>query len=277
MSREASNDLTASPVPDSRKVRLPDEKDLVISLTIPTLNEEKFIAQMLGQLARQSFRKFEVIVIDGGDKGPSTDRTAEIARSMGAKVFLLRRGGIVDARNLGAHMSLGEIIVFTEADASPPPRWLETIYKQFDDETLAVAGPGIPRGGSTFVRLEYAVYNALRYIVGRLPKPLQHVSASGYNIAIRRDVFEKVGGFSFYPANDDGLLGREVAMLGKTKFSREAYVWISSRRFDNMGFFGANLHYVYVLENFLNFLAPILRPVRHRSAKTFRARAGVGK
>jgi cellulose synthase/poly-beta-1,6-N-acetylglucosamine synthase-like glycosyltransferase len=172
-------------------------------------------------------------------------------------------------------MSLGEIIVFTEADARPPPDWIRTVLNQFDELTVAVAGPGIPYDGTSLVTFEYAIYNALRQIISRLPHPFRHLSASAYNVAVRRETFETIGGFSYYPANDDGLLGRRVAMIGKTKFCPEAYVWISARRFKGMGILKANLHYLYVLENFLNFLAPLLRPLRERSGITFRKRRGI--
>lgn len=246
-----------------------------LSVVIPTLNEEKLIAQALRYLANQSYRDFEVVVVDGGDSGPSIDRTVSVARSMGARVLSSKRGGVVDARNVGGHMSLSDIIVFTEADARPPTNWLKTILSQFDDSTVAVAGPGIPFDGTRLVMLEYAFYNTLRYLVSRLPHPFMHLSASAYNVAVRKEIFEQIGGFRHYPANDDGLLGRQAAMVGKAKFCPEAYVWISARRFKGMGILRANLHYLYVLENFLNFLAPLLLPLRQRSAMTFKKREGI--
>jgi glycosyltransferase involved in cell wall biosynthesis len=254
---------------------LPQRRSTTFSIAIPTLNEERLIQKVLGCLANQTYRGFEIIVVDGGDRGPSTDRTVNVARSMGARVISLNRGGVADARNLGASVSLGDVIVFTEADARPPPDWLTIILNQFDESTVAVAGPGIPYDGTRLVMLEYAFYNALRYVVSRLPHPFKHLSASAYNVAIRRDVFEQIGGFSYYPANDDGLLGRRAAMVGKAKFCPTAYVWISARRFKGMGIIRANLHYLYVLENFLNFLAPVLRPLREKSGITFSKREGI--
>lgn len=249
----------------------------LISIAIPTLNEEKFIARALRCLSRQTYRRFEVIVVDGGHAGPSKDHTVETARKFGAKVLVAAQGGVADARNLAYSIALGKIIIFTEADVRAPPTWLENVKKQFDDDTIAIAGPGIPEDATPLVQLEYSIYNALRFILSRLPRPAKHLSASAYNFAVRKDVFQRVGGFNaLYPANDDGLLSRKVAMIGRTKFCPDTYVFISARRFNSMGFLRANLHYIYVLENFLNFLEPFLQPLRRRSARSFQARLGVG-
>jgi glycosyltransferase involved in cell wall biosynthesis len=220
---------------------------------------------------------FEVIVVDGGDGGPSTDRTVTIATEMGAKVMILREGSVVDKRNVGGRASLGDIVVFTDADTQPPPSWLRTIVSSFDPDAIAVAGPGIPLGGTSLVNLEYGAYNALRTIMSKLPRPFYHFSASTYDVGVRKSVFERIGGFQEYPGNEDGLFGRKLALFGKVKFCPEAYLYISARRFAGMGFMRANLHYAYVLENFLSLLAPVLRPLRLRSAVTFHKRLGISQ
>ena len=54
----------------------------LVSVVIPAYNEEKYLPACLEALSRQTFRDFEVVVVDNN----STDRTAEIARSLGARV-----------------------------------------------------------------------------------------------------------------------------------------------------------------------------------------------
>jgi hypothetical protein len=94
---------------------------------------------------------------------------------------------------------------------------------------------------------------------------MKHFSPSAYNLAIRKKVFEKTGGFSsFNLENIDGLMGRQLLFAGKTKFSPRSYTFISTRRWKKLGFIRTNLHYIYVLENFLNLLEPLLKPLKMR-------------
>jgi len=237
----------------------------LVSVIIPTLNEEHFIGTLLIGLKRQTYSNFEVIVVDGGEKGPSSDATVPIAKSFGARTLIRRSGTHADARNVASSMAAGEILIFTEADTYPPPDWLTSIVRSFRATTIAVAGPGIPLNAPRMVMLEYAIYNALRAVVSRLPRPLKHFSSSAYNVAIRRQAFEKIGGFSSLTLeNIDGLLGRRLLLLGKARFSSPAYTFISTRRWQKLGFIRTNLHYIYVLENFINLLEPLLKPLKER-------------
>ena len=71
---------------------------------------------------------------------------------------------------------------------------------------------------------------------------------------MKKTYFEKTGGF-IPDINGDGLMGGKLTELGRVKFSNNAKVFISARRFQKMGFFKFSTHYFYVIENFL----PILR------------------
>jgi len=58
-----------------------------------------------------------------------------------------------------------------------------------------LAGPGYPYDAPLFGEIEYMIYNIIRGIVSSLTNPLSRFMPSGYNLAIRRDVFLKVGVF----------------------------------------------------------------------------------
>lgn len=245
----------------------------LVSVVIPTFNEAGRIEQVIGALHKQTYPNFEIIIADGGSKGLSTDGTVERAKRLGAEIIPVREGHVSEARNVGSLAGLGEIIVFTEADTLPPRTWLSLLIDEFDDDVLAVAGAGIPYDGTLLVSIEYAFYNSLRLVVSRLPRPLGHFSPSANNFAVRKGAFEKAGGFSSnLMPNDDGLLGRKLRMMGETKFSLRAHTFISARRWRKLGFVGTNLHYLYVLENFLNFTGPMLRRFKVKSQQAFETR-----
>ena len=76
-----------------------------ISVIIPALNEEKYIGNVLDALRKQTFKDFEIIVVDGN----STDRTREIAKKS-AKVIIEKRPRIGLARNTGAKLAKADLL-----------------------------------------------------------------------------------------------------------------------------------------------------------------------
>ncbi|QQG47102.1 MAG: glycosyltransferase family 2 protein [Candidatus Woesebacteria bacterium] len=83
-----------------------------VSIIIPTFNEEKTIADCLLSLAKQTYKDFEIIVVDDG----STDQTLQNLKDFKIKTFSQNHKGPAVARNLGAEHSKGKILVFVDAD-----------------------------------------------------------------------------------------------------------------------------------------------------------------
>ena len=83
----------------------------MLSIIIPTLNEEKYLPKLLESIKKQSFKDYEIIVADANSK----DKTRKIARDYGCKIT---SGGILPAvaRNNGAKKAAGEILLFIDAD-----------------------------------------------------------------------------------------------------------------------------------------------------------------
>lgn len=92
----------------------------VISIVIPTLNEEKGIGKTIDSINREYFKKnkwdLEIIIVDGN----SIDKTREIAKDHGAKVILEKRKGYGRAYKTGLSQAKGDIIVTGDADATYP-------------------------------------------------------------------------------------------------------------------------------------------------------------
>ncbi|MFH0889589.1 MAG: glycosyltransferase [Candidatus Aenigmatarchaeota archaeon] len=101
----------------------------LISVIIPAYNEEEGIKGLLSDLERQTYKKFEVIVVD--DK--STDNTIAVAKEFGAKVIVSGRHNLSYSRNLGIRNSEGAIIVNMDADYRVNKTFIEGIAESFDD------------------------------------------------------------------------------------------------------------------------------------------------
>jgi glycosyltransferase involved in cell wall biosynthesis len=86
-------------------------------------NEEAHIGRLVASLQEQSLEPQEIIVVDDG----SRDRTASLAKESGARVVSVRHRGPARARNLGAEMSTGDILVFVDGDMYCYPGFVEAL------------------------------------------------------------------------------------------------------------------------------------------------------
>ena len=84
------------------------------AVIIPAFNASATLRQAVDSVLAQTYAPHEIIVIDDG----STDTTAEVARSYGARVTLISQGnsGVSAARNAGARAASGEGLGFLDAD-----------------------------------------------------------------------------------------------------------------------------------------------------------------
>ena len=115
----------------------------MISVVIPSFNEEERIEKCLTSLTKQNFPRdeYEIIVVDGGSK----DRTREIAEKYADIVFIQTSPKVGGARNDGALRARGEIIATTDADTILPPDWLRRIKQGFlDPDIVMLYGPVKP-------------------------------------------------------------------------------------------------------------------------------------
>jgi glycosyltransferase involved in cell wall biosynthesis len=239
-----------------------------VSVIVPTLNEAGYLGDLLSSLERQDYRDFETIVVDGG----SSDRTLTIADAYGARTLVIPGGKEFPSRNAGAALACGQILLFTGADVVFPDNLLGEVVRKFQQpDVLAVAGPGIPADASPVLSLEFAIYNSLRWLFARLPRPLKAFSTSTNLLAVRKSTFEELGGFPPNDVNADGAFGRALCRHGRVVFCFSSVrAFQSSRRMRKMGAVKFNAHFAYVLENFFPFLSAtgLMRRLKHESGQS---------
>ena len=85
----------------------------IVTIVIPTFNEEKDVGNVIKSLHKQTFKNFEIIIVDDG----STDKTREIIRKFKrVKLIEGQHKGPGFSRNLGAKNAKGKFLVFVDAD-----------------------------------------------------------------------------------------------------------------------------------------------------------------
>jgi rSAM/selenodomain-associated transferase 2 len=190
---------------------------VLISIIIPTLNEAKTmcdLAASLGQLRGE----FEVIVCDGG----SVDETVEIARECGLRVIAAPRGR-GRQMNAGALAASGDALLFLHADTRLPEDALRLISEALDDTEVCGGNFSLVFDGETWEsRALTRIYPFLR---------LGGMCYGDSAIFVRREVFERLGGYGDYPVFEDCDFYRRMRRIGR--FVRlPGRATTSSRRFE---------------------------------------------
>ncbi len=203
----------------------------MISIVIPTYNEEKYLERTLATLSNQTLQreKYEIIIVDGGSK----DRTIEIARKYADKVMVQKAGGVPAARNEGVEAAKFDLIATTDADTIVPRDWLEKIVRWFSkDDIIAVCGVDGPIEKTTKAVLLFKFLRTLLTVSSKL----NYYCLGGCNSAFRKEVFLKLGGYRNLPHSDDVDLGLRMRKAGKIIFDRSLMVEISIRRLEKHGY-----------------------------------------
>lgn len=206
-----------------------------VSFVIPTLNEEKRIAGCVTAILPQLKKGDEVIVVDNG----SSDKTNGIARGLGCKVVKEGKKGLSNARNAGAKAAKGDILCFIDADGQVSENWLEEALRALKDPKVnAVSGLNIFESEDPVKRFWYNTWTVGAYtFVMSFHSLLSWTYLVGNNMAIRKGVFEDLGGFESVVGEDFWLshnFGKRREFKGEVNL--KMVVKLSSRRFDQKGF-----------------------------------------
>ncbi len=162
-----------------------------VSIIVPAYNNSRDLFQCLSALKASAYPDSEIIVVDDA----STDETPLLAEKMGARVLRLKKNsGPAAARNYGAQHVQGEILFFIDADVVIKPGMIDRIVKFFREHSdiAAVFGSydASPQAGGVISQYR----NLLHHFVHQNSNTEASTFWAGCG-AIRRSVFEAIGGF----------------------------------------------------------------------------------
>ncbi|MBD3310511.1 glycosyltransferase [Candidatus Woesearchaeota archaeon] len=200
----------------------------MISIIIPTYNEEKRIGTLLESINNQTYKDYEIMVSDS----ESTDRTVEIAEKMGATVIKGPKEGVSIGRNLGAKHAKGDIFLFLDADTKIPPNFLEKHVTNFRKRGLGVSTTSVDHLDGNFLdRFGLEMYNLFQHIY-----QFHDPHAGGWCIFVTKEVFNKVGGFDpSIKLAEDHAFARQSRRHGRFRVMTGPRVQMSTRRFQDEG------------------------------------------
>ena len=158
----------------------------MLSFIVPAFNEETELPATLRSIrlaADASGTEYEIIVVDDA----STDRTAELADSAGARVIRVNRRQIAAVRNAGAQAARGDILFFVDADTHIAPTHVTEALRSLGDGYVGGSArfrldAEVPRWARVFITVFTAIYFSWNLGVGAF-------------LFMRRADFEAVGGF----------------------------------------------------------------------------------
>ena len=202
-------------------------KNMILSIIIPTYNEEEYLPVLLESIKKQNFNDYEVIVADAN----STDRTREIAKEYGC---LIVDGGLpAVGRNNGAKVAKGEYLLFLDSDLELTDDYLRNAIYEFKMERLGIAiTQMLPMSNKIEDKLfhEFANY----FMIG--VENIKPHGAGCYGIIVRKELHDEYDGF-----NESLTFGEDteyIERLAKNepfKVLRNAKVGVSTRRLEEEG------------------------------------------
>jgi glycosyltransferase involved in cell wall biosynthesis len=211
----------------------------LISVIIPTLNEEKLISQALSQFTPELKDKYkiEVIVSDGG----STDSTVKKAESFADVVFRADPNlpqNIPIGRNLGAKKASGKYLYFINADTK-----IEDAEFFFRKTLSAIENPStaaltmkikvFPAEEKFSDKLFHGFYNTYVFLLNSIGMGM----GRGECQIVKKEYFIQIGGYDEnLPAGEDFDLYKRLKKLGKIKFLTNLVVYESPRRYRKYGY-----------------------------------------
>lgn len=219
----------------------------MLSIIIPTLNEEKYLSQLLKSIKKQNFFDYEMIVADAN----SQDRTVEIAKEFNCRFV---KGGLpARGRNEGAKIAQGDFFLFLDADTMFLEGALKTLLDEFKERKLDIATCWLmPFGKNKLLHLSYDIFYNLPLLI--LSK--WFCAASGF-ILVKKELHQKIGGFDEkIKLLEDTVYCRRASQFGKFGVLRSSKIYFSQRRYQEDGWIKTSLRIILAFF-YTIFLGPI--------------------
>ncbi|MEA2104578.1 MAG: glycosyltransferase [Candidatus Cloacimonadota bacterium] len=206
-----------------------------ISMIIPAYNRADEIKEFLSSLVLQTSKEFEVIIVDDG----STDNIKEVVDSfknqLDLRYFFQKNTGPGAARNNGMDKAKGDVFVFIDSDCTVPVDYVENLVTHLESEDFDFfGGPDTYR--EDFPPFLKAVNYSMTSFIGTggtrgsSGKSVGKYYPRSFNMGIKREVYEKVGGMNSLRHGQDMDFSNRIFKAGfKAKYLPDVFVYHKRR------------------------------------------------
>ena len=222
------------------------------SIIVPVFNRPDEVDELLESLCHQEVKDFEVIIVEDGSKKPCKDVCDKYADILDLHYYYKDNSGPGQSRNYGAERAKGEWLIVLDSDVVLPKDYLKAVntailpspFTRHPSPNSGFAAFGGPDASHTsFTPVQKAIsYSMTSFfttggIRGGKGKKLDKFFPRSYNMGIRREVYQELGGFTKMRFGEDIDFSYRIVEAGyQTALIPEAWVW-HKRRTDFRKFF----------------------------------------
>lgn len=212
------------------------------SIVIPVYNRNEELGVILESLTHQTYRDFEVIVVDDGSIERAEPTCDLFKKVLKIKYIYKYNSGPGLSRNEGAAVADGDFILFLDSDCIIPEQYLQAIedFLSQNRDVDAFGGPDASQDGAEDKQKAITYAMTSFFTTGGIrggDKSLDKFIPRSFNMGVSRKVWQLTGGFSSMRFGEDMEFSYRIIESGfKTALITDAYVY-HMRRTDTKAFF----------------------------------------
>lgn len=211
------------------------------SVIIPVYNRPDEVNELLESLSGQTFKDFEVIVVEDGSSLPCKDIVQKYADRMDVHYYFKPNSGPGQTRNYGVERSQGKYLLILDSDCVLPEGYLQAVEKELELQPADAFG-GPDRAHNSFSPIQKAINYAMTsfFTTGGIrggKKKMDKFYPRSFNMGVRAEVYRTLGGFSSMRFGEDIDFSIRIFKSGYVcRLFPDAWVW-HKRRTDLKKFF----------------------------------------
>lgn len=177
------------------------------SFIVPVYNRPGEVDELLDSLTRQTFRDFEVVVVEDGSTLPCGSVVGRYRDVLDVHYHAKPNSGPGQTRNYAAGLSRGEYLIILDSDCILPPGYLAAVEQELGREPADAFG-GPDRAHPSFTALQKAINYSMTsfFTTGGIrggKKKMDKFYPRSFNMGVRHDVYRRLGGFSSMRFGED--------------------------------------------------------------------------
>lgn len=204
------------------------------SFIIPVFNRPDEVDELLESLSRQTLCDFEVVVVEDGSSVPCRDVCDRYAGRLDIHYYNKENSGPGQSRNYGAERAHGEYLIVLDSDVVLPEGYLRAVDEELAQRPAdAFGGPDSAHPSFTPVQKAISYSMTSFFTTGGIrggKKKLDKFYPRSFNMGIRRDVYQHLGGFSRMRFGEDIDFSIRIFRAGcRCRLFPQAWVWHKRR------------------------------------------------